>query len=231
MTPDDPNRRAFFDRLFRDRNVKTVLDCACGTGSDALLFHSLGYKVAASDLSESMLAVARRKFQQHNVDIPLRCADFHYLPKEYDRHFDAVICLTNAINELPVNTEHALQSMAAVLAPNGIMVFDQGQTDFTLRDPPRYVPVANTPTLSRLFVMNYQTDIMTVEVFDFVHDERSADYDFFRSKFEIHLRRLADWKEMLQHLNMDAQFFGSWKGEPYDIDGSTRLIVVAARSA
>ena len=41
----------FFERLFSENQVKRVLDCACGTGHELLIFHSLGCETVGSDLS------------------------------------------------------------------------------------------------------------------------------------------------------------------------------------
>ena len=35
-------REMFFTKIFRNNNVKSILDCACGTGKDLVLFNSLG---------------------------------------------------------------------------------------------------------------------------------------------------------------------------------------------
>jgi len=40
-----PVRLAFFRRLFAQHQVQLVLDCACGTGRDLILFRALGCQV------------------------------------------------------------------------------------------------------------------------------------------------------------------------------------------
>ena len=45
MLKINPQREKFFARVFQDNGVKTVLDCACGTGNDLVMFNSLGVKV------------------------------------------------------------------------------------------------------------------------------------------------------------------------------------------
>ena len=50
----DPAVVDFFRRLFEQHRVHSVLDCACGTGRDLCLFHSLGCQVVGSDISASM---------------------------------------------------------------------------------------------------------------------------------------------------------------------------------
>jgi glycine/sarcosine N-methyltransferase len=227
MLPDNHERTAFFANLFRRHNIQSVLDCACGTGNDLLMFHRLGYQVSGSDLSDSMLEVAMNKVRQAQAALPLAKVDFQQLPQHYPKRFDAVVCLSNAINEEEIDVEMALDSMQAVLRPEGIIVFDQGQTDCSLKDPPRFAPIVNNQDISRLFTMDYQADIMTVQIFDFIHQEGTGNYDFHHSEHRIRLRRHADWVALLSSLSMEAEYYGSWQAEPYDLHKSTRLIVVA----
>jgi glycine/sarcosine N-methyltransferase len=72
----DPAVARFFRRLFSENGVRTVLDCACGTGRHLQLFHSLGCQVWGSDVSESMLAQARKNLARYRVETPLRQADY-----------------------------------------------------------------------------------------------------------------------------------------------------------
>ena len=75
LFPDDRSEEvAFFRRLFADNHVSKVLDCACGTGNELLTFSELGCEVVGSDVSESMLAHARRKVDDAGLDIPLHPA-------------------------------------------------------------------------------------------------------------------------------------------------------------
>jgi SAM-dependent methyltransferase len=156
--------------------VTRVLDCACGTGRDLLMFHAMGLEVVGSDLSDAMLAQARENLG--GVDIPLRKADYRQLPEHYDGEFDAVVCLSNSINEPLEDAEtlHALQSMKAVLRNGGILVFDQGQTDASMRDPPRFAPVVNNRDFTRFFVIDYAGEIQTVHIFDFLHTEEETGF-------------------------------------------------------
>jgi glycine/sarcosine N-methyltransferase len=45
MLKKNPQREKFFARVFQDNGVKTVLDCACGTGNDLVMFDSLGVEI------------------------------------------------------------------------------------------------------------------------------------------------------------------------------------------
>ena len=230
MLPPNAIRGDFFKKHFQRYRVKRVLDCACGTGNDLLLFHELGYSVCGSDLSEAMLEVAKRKLQQNNIQVPLQQVDFHNLKQHYSLRFGAIVCLSNAINEFEVDACKALRSMRSILTPGGIIIFDQGQTDFSMKNPPQFMPIVNSKDISRLFVMDYARSIMTVQAFDFIHKERDKKYDFRRSEFKIRIRLLADWKEILDALEMQAEYYGDWDSAIYDITKSNRLIVIARKN-
>jgi len=231
MLEEDPKRRAFFGSLFERYGARSVLDCACGTGNDLLLFHSMGYRVVGSDLSDSMLRVASKLTREHGAEILLKEADFHNLKAVHSETFDVVVCLSNSINEVEVDPVAALESMTKVLNPNGIIVIDQGQTDFTMKAPPLFAPIMNNKDLSRLFTMTYQGDIMTVNIFDFVHDEDIRNYDFSHSEFKVRIRLLKEWQRIFQSSHLTAECFGNWESEPYDMGKSRRLIMVAKRTS
>ena len=61
MNLQDPVRKEFFRQLFEKHSVSDVLDCACGTGTDLIMFHSLGREVVGSDLSNAMLRQAQKR--------------------------------------------------------------------------------------------------------------------------------------------------------------------------
>ncbi len=64
----NPVRFDFFHKLFTEKQVHSVLDCACGTGQDLHLFHSLRCEVFGSDISEAMLTQALLAFSKINAD-------------------------------------------------------------------------------------------------------------------------------------------------------------------
>ncbi len=227
MIFDSIERKKYFEALFAQHAINSVLDCACGTGSDLLLFHSLGLDVYGSDLSEAMLKVAASKIKNENISLPIKKVDFHALPENYNCTFDAVVCLSNAINEIDIDVDRALQSFKKVINDNGIIVFDQGQTDYSLIDPPSCAPVVNNRDFTRLFTMKYDNDIMNVNVYDFKHD--GVDTGFAHSEFNIRIRRENEWREILERNNLEYTLYGSWNFEKYDKKSSERLIVVAEK--
>lgn len=231
MLTKNPDREEFFRKIFRRNNVRNILDCACGTGNDLILFDSLGYSVTGSDVSKSMLKVAQQKVAKNKAKVTLKIADFHNLNEWHEEKFDAVVCLSNALNEIDVDVIRALESVKSVLNKKGIIIFDQGQTDFTMKNPPTFAPEVNNRDLSRLYTMNYTKELMVVNVFDFIHKADEGLYDFKHSVFNIRIRLYNNWLDILSQVGLEADFYGSWNFEPYDKEESTRLIVVARNCA
>jgi len=230
MIQKNPVREEFFRRLFKSHNVSNVLDCACGTGIDLIMFHSFGLNVAGSDLSDAMLAQARKNLAAAGLEIPVKKVDFRGLAKNYAEQFDAVVCLSNSINEILEEAEvhRALQSMKAVLRLGGILVFDQGQSDATMKNPPRFDAVINNRDFSRLFVLEYSKNAMKVNIFDFVHTEERC--DFYTASVNVAIRLKHDWERLLSEAGFtNVEYFGGFDFSVYDKELSRRLIVVAQK--
>jgi len=160
FTEDGPSsqERAFYRQLFAEHGVKHVLDCACGTARDLLLLHDLGCSVMGSDLSPAMLAQARRTLRTREHGAPLIRADYRRLPFRCEPGaFDAVVCLSSSILEMPTEGElvSALRSMHRVLREGGVLVLTQGTTHRQLRERPRFVLERNDERATRLFVIDY----------------------------------------------------------------------------
>ena len=227
MLVKNPERESFFKKIFNEFNIKSVLDCACGTGKDLVLFNSLGLKVTGSDISESMLNVAKNRMNEIGLKIPLFKRDYQLLENTFSDKFDAVVCLTNAINEPEVDVIKALNNMKSVLNENGIIIFDQGQTDSMMKNPPEHFLEVNNNDFSRLFTMDYLEDIMTIKIFDLVHTE--MENDFHVNTFKIKIRLYEDWKKLLEKANLKVKIYGNWDLSPYNKENSKRFIVVAKK--
>jgi SAM-dependent methyltransferase len=230
MYQKDQIREEFFRQLLKDYSVTQVLDCACGTGRDLIMLHSLGFNVAGSDLSEAMLAQARKNLDAIGIDVPIKKVDFRELESDYTSQYDAVLCLSNSINEILDEPEvhRALQSMKAVLRTGGILVLDQGQSDAMMKNPPKFDPVTNTRDFSRLFVLEYSKEVMKVNIFDFIHtEERCA---FYSTSVNVAIRLKGDWERLLSNAGFtNTKYFGDFRFSPYDKQSSRRLIVVSQK--
>lgn len=231
LFPCDPASSAFFERLFRENQITSVLDCACGTGRDLILFHSLGCDVVGSDLSPSMLAAAKKNLASAGVEVPLLALDYRNLPEHFDRPFDVVVCLSGSLLEASDDEEMlgALRNMRGVLRQGGLLILTQGMTDKMWRERPRFILDVDTPEVSRLFVIDYLDHGARFNILDIFHAAEESRLKVWSME---HQRVLlgADYERLLRDAGFsDVRLFGAYDFEPYDAAQSDRLIVVATK--
>ena len=105
--------------------TERLLELACGTGRHAFELEALGYSLLATDYSEDLLAVARRKAKDRGSAVEFQYADMRDLDLDA-APFDAAICLFDAIGY--VQTDAAIAKVLAGvrrhLRPDGLFVFE-----------------------------------------------------------------------------------------------------------
>lgn len=133
------------DRLFTqngyDRSA-SVLDCACGIGTQAIGLAGLGYPVTASDISEGALAQARERAERRQLQIPFVHADFCALEKTFAEQFEIVIAMDNALPHMLTGSAlvSAVRSITARVSRGGLFVASIRDYDALLVNKPPYSP-------------------------------------------------------------------------------------------
>lgn len=105
--------------------LTTILDLACGTGNLTIPLAQAGFQMTGLDLSPEMLAVARGKAAEADLDIAFVCQDMR---RPYaGAPVNVVTCFYGGLNFL--NSSQALQeglaATYAALKPGGLFVFEQ----------------------------------------------------------------------------------------------------------
>ena len=117
---------SYVDTLLRKfgNGPETLVDLACGTGNATLEFSKLGYEVSGVDASAAMVAVAQGKAASVESAVPFSTGDLRSL--EGLGPFDAATCLYDSFNYLTTTEDAgaALESVAGLLKPEGVFVFD-----------------------------------------------------------------------------------------------------------
>jgi len=227
----EPKKVEFFRELFAHHHVHSVLDCACGTGRDVHLFHSLGCDVSGSDISPAMLAQAERNLATHHVDVSLDQVDYRELHLNYARDFDAVACLSSSIFEMPDELElrRALASMRGMLRDGGILVLTAGMSDKTWKEKPRFIPEISRDDFTRLFVIDYLDHGARFNVVDLHHDAARKDMNVWSITY-AHVYLHDDIEAALQAVGFRTySFYGNYEFEPYDKERSGMMIAVAQK--
>ena len=225
----DPEYVRFFDTIFKENKVKSILDCACGTGKDLHLFSSLGYEVVGSDISKSMLAQAKKNMTVSGKEVPLHRVDYRSLHEYFKIKFDAVVCLSSSILDMPNNKQvvQAFKSMYKVLKVNGILILTQGTTNKQWKKKPRFILAVNDKVFSRLFVIDYKQKGARYNVLDIYHGGKKPELKFWSVEYRQMLLK-DDYKKLLKLTGFrEVNFYGSNHFEPYNKGKSDILIVVA----
>jgi glycine/sarcosine N-methyltransferase len=137
----------FFETVFADHGVASVLDAACGTGMHAIAFARRGLRTAAADLSPAMIDRAREHARAAGVNVAWTVAGFGTLADTFPGEigaFDAVTCLGNSLPHLPDDAalDAALADMAGMLRPGGVLVVQDRNYDRVLAERTRFMPIA-----------------------------------------------------------------------------------------
>ncbi|MFM9373720.1 class I SAM-dependent methyltransferase [Streptomyces sp. Da 82-17] len=119
----------------------TVLDCACGIGTQALGLAGRGHRVTGTDLSPRAAARASREAARRTVPLRTAAADMRQLPFDSGQ-FDVVVCADNSLPHLLTadDVHAALAEMHRVLRPGGLLLVSTRPYDELLRDRPASTP-------------------------------------------------------------------------------------------
>src|SRR5512139_4257289 len=80
--------------------VHTILDAACGIGTQTIGLAKKGYQLTASDISAGELEKARLEAASRTLNIDFRLADMRTLGQMFQAKFDLVIACDNAVPHL-----------------------------------------------------------------------------------------------------------------------------------
>ena len=101
---------------------RTVLDVACGIGTQALGMAARGYAVTASDLSAGAVRRLRTEAERRGVAIDARAADMRDVWDAHGRTFHVVLCADNSLPHLLTDEDisAALRGFFRCTAPGGV---------------------------------------------------------------------------------------------------------------
>jgi SAM-dependent methyltransferase len=94
---------ALLDDIIRDyigSQAHTILDAACGIGTQCIGLAQRGYAVTATDLSAVAVDKARAEAQRRGVSIAFDVADMRAIDAVVSRTFDVVMACDNAVPHL-----------------------------------------------------------------------------------------------------------------------------------
>jgi SAM-dependent methyltransferase len=124
---------------------QSLLDCACGIGTQAIGLALQGYRVHATDLSPAAVERAGREAGAFGVSLTLGVADMRTLDRQVAGTFKVVIACDNSLPHLLEldDLRQAVRSIYAKLEPGGLFLASIRDYDRLVEEKPR----ATTPAM------------------------------------------------------------------------------------
>lgn len=114
------------DRLLHEALGRrgTLLDAACGVGTQALGLAGRGWQVTASDLAAGAVERLRSEAAARGLEVDASVADLRQVADHHGRRFDAVIACDNALPHLLTDEDLlvALRQLHRATEPGGVLV-------------------------------------------------------------------------------------------------------------
>ncbi len=189
--------------------VVTVLDCACGIGTQALGLAELGYQVTATDLSSKAVEQARKTALSMGLNLKFGVADFRTLGKQVPGEFNIVLASGNSLAHLIIEEEMimAARELFTKTNPGGHLIISLRDYDEILKSPPRVTPVRvfDSPEGRRVYF----------QIWDWVPGKEEYRFQLFLIKMNaegehqtrVYHSHLRAWRrDLLTHLFKDAGY-------------------------
>ncbi|GAA3058319.1 hypothetical protein GCM10020229_82470 [Kitasatospora albolonga] len=177
----------------------TVLDCACGIGTQALGLALRGHRVTGTDLSPAAADRAGHEADRRGLAVPTSAADMRSLPFE-DAAFDVVVCADNALPHLLTaeDVRAALAEMRRVLRDGGLLLISTRDYDRIRQSrPTSTAPQVNGEGNERT---------VTFQLWHWHEDGERYDLEHFQllpkgEDFDVQVRRTTYWALPQDHLS------------------------------
>lgn len=155
-------------------NTKTILDCTCGIGTQAIALATKGYQVHGTDLSAKSIARAREYAQQFDTSHPITfdVADLLQAP-DNPQIYDVVLAFDNPIAHFQTDDDlaTAFTTMAAHLKEGGLLTTSLRDYAALSQERPRqsHISVTDREGVRRIIF----------QVWDWSEDGTSYDSEMF----------------------------------------------------
>jgi len=115
--------------VFKKYGCKSVMDLGCGTGRHTIYLAQQGFKVYATDISETGLEITKLKAEKLNLDnIEFKKHDMRDITFETNS-FDGVLCVWTTGHGSLEDSRRNVSEIYRVLKPNGVVVIDYVSKD------------------------------------------------------------------------------------------------------
>lgn len=215
--------KAFVGNLCRDLQLpegSEVLDLACGKGRHSRTLHSLGYRVTGADLSENSISEAQSSSEEGLEFI------VHDMREAIpNRTFDAVFNIFTSFGyfDHSQDNERVIQAVHSMLRTNGLLIIDFMNAAKVIR------------TLQeRSLVSKAGIDFHISKRYDGAHIFKDIRFDDKGESFHFMERvqalKESDFNALLTNNGFEIlRTFGDFDLNPFDVENSDRLILIAKK--
>jgi len=204
-------------------NVKTILDCSCGDGLQAIPLAKAGYSVDAGDISANMLKRAVELAEKENVRINFRQADFRELENSFTCTYDCVLSLGNSIPHLMTDEDikKAVSSIYNRIKPGGLVLIGMRDYDKMLAEKNRFHPmrindIQDGFRYSILYVFDYLPEIIRFNIVYLIENIKTGEKFMEQESVDYNPIKKADFIARLKqagfiNIEADGGFYSAQK--------------------
>jgi len=213
---------AFLDEVFKKRNIKTVLDIACGVGRHDIPLAKKGYTVTGIDFSVHQIKKAEENAEGVNIKFILQNANTFSYPEK----FDAAICMWTTLGEEPLQYKKVIRNVFKSLKKNGIFVIDNNSWEYIVSEKEkRKTDEIKTDKGTTIKTEIYDRYTEKVRIRDGVCNIDGKEY---KDVCITHILKERDWLAELKEAGFaDFEVFHDYKRER--VEKPHRVIIVAVK--
>ena len=171
----------FFEKIFREYGIQSLLDIGCGTGRHCFHFETLGLEtVMGADSSGKAVELARARAAASGSEIQFVQASFTDVVDTVSGRFDLVCSLGNSISHLLIydDLERAFRNFGRLLSDRGVILLQCLNWDLRLANRQRFFPPSShlTAKSEKLFFrfLDFHDELVTMNLVIFQQDGSSA---------------------------------------------------------
>lgn len=203
-----------------------VLDLPCGWGRHSIELARRGFRVTGMDLSETLLARARKRAAAAGVDVELVRGDMREVP--WSGRFDAVISLYSSLGYFLSDQEdlRVLRGAARALRDDGVFVLETMHRDHIAGD---YATRDWWETDDGMTVW-VEREFDAVEGVSREWTRWTKGAEKGEKYHELRIRTATEWDRLLREARLvPVDWYGDWELAPF-IHTSEDLIVVCRKA-
>lgn len=211
---------------------RAILDVACGSGGYSIELAKKGYNVAAVDLEEKMVEMAKQKAESSGAEIRAFACDMRELAQKIKERFDCIFCIGNSIVHIGSAEEitKALSQMNGLLEDDGSLVLQIINYDRILKYGINELPSIRNNEIGLEFVRKYEYNrARNIINFNTTLTVAAGNRkEEFINTVELLPLASSDMRNALEEAGFgNIEFYGDFSGAEYNVD--SYMLVVRAR--